>query len=211
MVKGAGVIAYTIEGYVLIAYQNVNTWSFPKGHRDGKEPWIHTAAREFQEETNLPKEKVDEIQSKLSDEMKTNTDGVAYLYFYKISPEEIELLRPDGVEIRALKWIHIDELDQFRTVHPVNKTISNLDIQKFKEKTGVMTKEQLLQLLQQQFIQQQLQQQRQQRPLNPGANAFTPSNYAYARRKSKKSMRKSKKVRKSARKSKKVRKSARKY
>lgn len=207
MVKGAGVIAYTQEGYILIAYQNVGTWSFPKGHRNGKEPWKYTAAREFQEETNQPREKIKEIEAKLSEEMKTNTDGAAYLYFYEITPAEVELIYPDGVEIYSLMWIHIDKLDEFRQENPVNKTISKLNILNFKLKTGLPLTEKEKKIEKKLLNSYDEEKIVEKKSLNPYANSFVPS---FSFRKSRKSVRKSRKSvrksRKSVRKSRKVKK-----
>ena len=149
--NGAGVIAYTKDGYILIAYENVYIWSFPKGHRienqDYKEPWIENAEREFREETNFPKP----IQ--LNEEEKTRA-GNTYLYFYNMeNKEDRELLQPDGHEVLALLWIHIDDLFDFSLKNRVNNTISKLDVEKFKKITRVKNKP---------------------KPLNPFVKEFVP-------------------------------------
>ena len=132
--KRAGLVAYTEDGYLLVVYQNVNIWSFPKGHYDEKldESLLDTALREFREETNY-KEYID--PSRIINKMKTSPDTT--LFLLEMTPEEvsnIELI--DGINVRNDEilnsaWIHINYLDYFRNAFIVNKTISNFNIPHF--------------------------------------------------------------------------------
>jgi len=137
--KRAGLVAYSDDGYLLLVYQNVHRWSFPKGHFDEKldETLLDTAIREFREETNY-KGYID--PSRITNKMKVPD---VTLFLLELTPEEIgniELI--DGVnvkndEILQSSWININYLDYFRNTYVVNKTISNFNISQFLLLSGL--------------------------------------------------------------------------
>ena len=143
-VKKDGLVAYTEDGYLLIVYQNVLKWSFPKGHFDKKfdETILDTAIREFREETNYTGY-ID--PSRLVNKMRPSRDVT--LFLLEITPDEvgnIELI--DGVnvcndEILQSMWIYIGDFETFRQSYFVNKTISNFNIKQFLLLSGLKIEE----------------------------------------------------------------------
>jgi 8-oxo-dGTP pyrophosphatase MutT (NUDIX family) len=132
--KKAGLVVYTRDGFLLIVYQNVHKWSFPKGHFDKKldKTILDTAIREFREETNYdgyinP--------SRLKNKMKTSRNTT--LFLLEVTPEEVSDIKLiDGVdiindEILQSTWIHINDFEYFRNTYHVNNTISKFNIAHF--------------------------------------------------------------------------------
>ena len=132
--KKAGLVAYTRDGFLLIVYQNVHKWSFPKGHFDKRldKTILDTAIREFREETNYEGH-ID--PSRLKNKMKTSSNTT--LFLLEVSPEEVSNIKLiDGIdvinnEILQSTWIPIDYLEYFRNAYNVNNTISKFNIPHF--------------------------------------------------------------------------------
>ncbi len=172
MGKGAGVIAYTEYGDMLIVYENVEYWSFPKGHRiqnkktGYKEPWIKTAEREFRQETCYP------YHLELDEEKRMRiADRVFFLY--KMSQEEMGLVHPDNDEVLQLFWLNVNGIEEFKKNNRVNATIEDFNVENFIKKAGPFRKK-----------------------LNPYAAEFVPGGLL-GKRERKRSVKKPRKVKKS--------------
>jgi hypothetical protein len=69
--------------------------------------------------------------------------GKTYLYLLEFTPEEVKQLKliDDSVntnnEILQSKWVYIGDFNKFRKSNPVNKTISDFNIEYFLELSGI--------------------------------------------------------------------------
>ena len=134
--KRGGIVAYTRDGDVFVVFQNVMTWSFPKGHFDSRrdKTVLDTAIREFREETGYSR-KID--PSRLIHTMKICDKHTFYLF--EMTKEEAKQIpkKRDYFEVIDSAWVNLNDFDEFRTIHPVNKTISQFNISSFLKLTGL--------------------------------------------------------------------------
>jgi len=139
--KKGGIIAYTQDKEVFIVLQNVFTWSFPKGHFETRldESILDTAIREFKEETEY---KGDIDPSRLVHKMKPLPDTT--LFLLEMTPEEVKNIKLIDAqskhnEVLQSGWVNILDLEYFKNTYPVNKTISNFNINRFIELSSTNT------------------------------------------------------------------------
>ena len=182
----SGIVAYTKRGELLVVYQNIKVWSFPKGHRKKNESSMETAEREFTEETSFPDDKEitldEEKKIPIRDTKGRNVE--VNLYLYKMNENEKQLVAPDNNEVKEIRWVHINDFENFAKENRVNRTILRFDLSEFTRLTGI----------------------RKTRPLNPSAKEYIPLAFRIKHKTSKKISRnrktsgKSKKTRKTSRK-----------
>lgn len=150
----SGIVAYTKKGELLVVYQNIKVWSFPKGHRKKNESSMETAEREFREETSFPDDKEiildEEKKIPIRDTKGRNVE--VNLYLYKMNENEKQLVSPDNNEVKELRWVHINDFENFAKENRVNRTILRFDLSEFTRLTGI----------------------RKTRPLNPSAKEYIP-------------------------------------
>ena len=94
-----------------------NKWSFPKGHKEGCEPYLTCAKRETLEETGIDLESYTAVAyQRLS---------VGEYYFFELE-EEIEPRIQDTQEVSDARWMTIQELQKVSCNVDVNAFISRM-------------------------------------------------------------------------------------
>jgi len=104
-------------------------WGFPKGRRAPRENDIECAIREFNEETNIPRESFAICNNLLLSETFTGTNGVPYRHDYFIAllrnPALINLEQAmttmQKKEVSAIAWKSVDECRTLSRPHYVQR------------------------------------------------------------------------------------------
>lgn len=110
---------------------NEPEWGFPKGRRIPKESDVDCALREFQEETDIPKDNIQILPVNPIEEIFVGSNGVRYrhVYFLASCKENFNLnLNPRNkhqkAEISAIRWLEPSEiLNKIRDDHPERKQL----------------------------------------------------------------------------------------
>lgn len=92
-----------------------NEWGFPKGKIQRREKWSECAKRETSEEIGISQEYFTLLSDMPFMENIKGTDGKMYINVYYVAmmkPEQNQF-DPQKEEIRDVKWIDIEELEQF--------------------------------------------------------------------------------------------------
>ena len=110
---------------VLMVHHNIyNSWSWIGGHADGEDDLLSVAMREIQEETGVSNMKPVQQNAISLDILTTNAHKKkgkhvsSHLHLnvsYYIIADEKEVLRIKPDENSGVKWIAVDELEQYVT------------------------------------------------------------------------------------------------
>ena len=105
----AGVILECCDRYLVVQGRLSDKWSFPKGHRELNETPIQTATRELKEETGIVLKNPENYDKLIT---YYNSD---YVYFhYTLTDIIIPPIINDKEEVKDVKWLHVDELKQYK-------------------------------------------------------------------------------------------------
>lgn len=113
--KSCGAVVINNEGgelKTLLIKHNAGHWSFPKGHVEGSETEIETAAREIKEETGLLV-KIDDHFRKIS--TYSPKKGVVKDVIYFIAEKTGGILKPQTEEIQQCCWLDFDSAEKMIT------------------------------------------------------------------------------------------------
>jgi len=115
--KSCGAIVIK-DNKVLVLVQNTGLHGFPKGHMEFRENEITTAKREVKEETNIDIEVYSKLRFPIKYTMKNgNKKKVIYFVGYPTSNKPI----PQNSEVKEIKWIDIDKVEDFLEVDDIKK------------------------------------------------------------------------------------------
>jgi len=103
---------------VLVLVQNTGLHGFPKGHMEFRENEITTAKREVKEETNIDIDIYSKLRFPIKYTMKNGVKKkVIYFVGYPINDNPI----PQHTEVKEIKWIDIDKVEDFLESEDIKK------------------------------------------------------------------------------------------
>ena len=107
--KSCGAVIYKVEDgrlLFLIEHTRSGHTSIPKGHVEGSETELETAAREIKEETNLDVDVDMSFSHLISYSPKPNV--IKDVTFYLATPKTFDL-KPQLEEVSSMEWMPFDE------------------------------------------------------------------------------------------------------
>ena len=121
--KACGCIIIKEDKVLLVYAKNRNFWGFPKGHVEGNETEIETAAREVKEEVGLDVIIDESKRYVLNYIIRNEIDKTTVLYIAKVKGGKLER---QEAEIEEIRWCTFDEALELLTKDMFKKVIKDL-------------------------------------------------------------------------------------
>ncbi len=117
-------------------------WGFPKGRRNSHENDMKCAIREFEEETGIPKNKIDVIQNIIPLEevfIGSNFKSYKHKYFVaQIKDNDININKYQESEVSGVKWVGLNDIDNYIRGYNLEKKNILLKVQNLLEKYSLI-------------------------------------------------------------------------